>query len=64
MCIRVSANTTLVFVAFSTENFVLPFCTARRQHQAVPAIIGRCYRTYFRRTAPLQTRLLLSLDVG
>ena len=26
MCIRVSARTTLVLVAFSTENFVLPFC--------------------------------------
>lgn len=26
MCIRVSASTTLVFVAFSTVNFVFPLC--------------------------------------
>lgn len=38
MCIRVSARTTLVFVAFSTENFVLPFCIITSQYQVVPAI--------------------------
>ena len=47
MCIRVSARTTLVLVAFSTENFVLPFCKAQSQHQALPAIMG-----YLHRTAP------------
>lgn len=33
MCIRVSASTTLVFVAFSIENFVLPLCRTESRSQ-------------------------------
>ena len=34
MCIRVSASTTLVFVAFSTVNFVFPLCKTASACQA------------------------------
>ena len=40
MCIRVSARTTLVLVAFSTENFVLPFCRTKFPESITPSSRG------------------------
>ena len=47
MCIRVSAKTTLVLVAFSIENFVLPLCIVPSQYQVAPAVTWHVHGTGF-----------------